>query len=170
MDEIQAFLANIWFFLIGLMLVLYVVLDGFDLGVGILSLLAADEERRGVMMTSLGSVWDANETWLVMLGGALFGAFPLAYGVVLHALYVPVMAMILGLVFRGVAFEAREHARRKAPWNLAFGGGSLIAAVSQGLMLGALIEGIPVKLSVGNAYDIGCGSGILVFQVYVAIA
>lgn len=155
MDEVQAFLANIWFFLIGLMLVLYVVLDGFDLGVGILSLVGADEERRGIMMTSLGSVWDANETWLVLLGGALFGAFPLAYGVILHALYIPVMVMILGLVFRGVAFEAREHAHHKAPWDLAFGSGSLAAAVSQGVMLGALIEGVPVNDGVfsGGPWD-----------------
>lgn len=88
MDALQLFLGNAWFFLIGLML--YVVLDGFDLGVGILSMFAADDERRGVMMASLGSVWDANEIWRVVLGGALSGAFPLAYGVAPHALYVPV--------------------------------------------------------------------------------
>ncbi len=144
MDPIQLFLGEIWFFLIGLILVLYVVLDGFDLGVGILSLFACDEDRRGVMMASLGSVWDANETWLVLLGGALFGAFPLVYGVVLHALYAPIMAMLFGLIFRGVAFEFHEHARRKAIWGVAFGVGSLLAAVAQGFALGAIIGGISV--------------------------
>jgi len=86
MDALQLFLGNIWYFLIGLILVLYVVLDGFDLGVGIISLFACDEDRRGIMMASLGSIWDANESWLVVLGGALFGAFPLVYGVALACL------------------------------------------------------------------------------------
>lgn len=145
MESLQLFLGNIWFFIIGLLLVLYVVLDGFDLGVGILSLFSCDEDRRGVMMASLGSVWDANETWLVVLGGALFGAFPLVYGVALYALYIPVMLMIFGLIFRGVAFEFHEHAVHKTPWGVAFGAGSLIAAVSQGLILGAVIGGIQVE-------------------------
>jgi cytochrome d ubiquinol oxidase subunit II len=144
MDALQLFLGNIWFFLIGLMLVLYVVLDGFDLGVGILSLFTSDEEHRGVMMASLGSVWDANETWLVVLGGALFGAFPLVYGLTLHALYIPVMLMIFGLIFRGVAFEFHAHARRKWPWGVAFGAGSLVAAACQGVILGAVIGGLSV--------------------------
>jgi cytochrome d ubiquinol oxidase subunit II len=144
-DALQQFLGNIWFFLVGLMLVLYVVLDGFDLGVGILSLFGNDEERRGIMMASLGSVWDANETWLVVLGGALFGAFPLVYGVALHALYIPVMLMIFGLIFRGVAFEFHAHARHKAPWGVAFGTGSLLAAGCQGLILGAIVGGLPVE-------------------------
>jgi cytochrome d ubiquinol oxidase subunit II len=154
-DALQLFLGNIWFVLIGLMLVLYVVLDGFDLGVGILSLFACDEDRRGVMMASLGSVWDANETWLVVLGGALFGAFPLVYGVALHALYLPVMLMIFGLIFRGVAFEFHAHARRKSPWGVAFGAGSLIAAACQGLILGAVIGGLAVQDNrfVGGVWD-----------------
>jgi len=144
MNELQLFLGNIWFFIIGLILVLYVVLDGFDLGVGILALLARDEERRGTMMASLGSVWDANETWLVVLAGALFGAFPLVYAVALHALYIPITLMIFGLIFRGVAFEFHEHASRKWPWGFAFGAGSLVAAVMQGLALGGIISGVSV--------------------------
>ncbi|MEZ5583057.1 MAG: cytochrome d ubiquinol oxidase subunit II [Candidatus Competibacteraceae bacterium] len=129
--------------MLGFILVLYVILDGFDLGVGMLSLFAGDE-RCDIMMTSLSSVWDANETWLVLLGGVLFGAFSLVYGIVLHALYIPIMLMLLGLILRGVAFEFREHAETKWPWNLAFCGGSFLAAGSQGLALGAWIEGIPV--------------------------
>jgi len=155
MDPIQLFLGEIWFFLVGLILVLYVVLDGFDLGVGVLSLFACDEDRRGIMMASLGSVWDANETWLVLLGGALFGAFPLAYGVALHALYIPIMAMLFGLIFRGVAFEFHEYARRKMMWGVAFSIGSLLAAVSQGFALGAIVGGIAVANGrfVGGVWD-----------------
>jgi cytochrome d ubiquinol oxidase subunit II len=144
MNDAYHFLADIWFGLIGLLLILYVVLDGFDLGVGILSLFAHDEHERGVMMATLGSVWDANETWLVLLGGALFGAFPRAYAVALHALYVPITAALFGLIFRGVAFEFRENARRKHIWNIAFGCGSLLAAIAQGFALGAIIAGIQV--------------------------
>lgn len=146
---VHQFAANIWFFLIGLILMLYVVLDGFDLGVGILSLFVRNEDHRGIMMASLGSVWDGNETWLVLFGGALFGAFPLAYGSILHGLYIPTMAMLFCLIFRGVAFEFREYARRKRPWNLSFGIGSLGAALAQGFALGALIHGLPVDAHQG---------------------
>jgi cytochrome d ubiquinol oxidase subunit II len=142
--DIHAFLAVIWFGLLGLMLMLYVVLDGFDLGVGVITLASRNERHRGIMMATLGSVWDGNETWLVLLGGALFGAFPLAYGAILHALYIPIMAMIFGLMFRAVAFEFRENARRKRAWDMAFGMGSLLAALAQGFALGALISGLPI--------------------------
>jgi len=144
MDPAHLLLAQVWFGLLGLFLMLYVVLDGFTLGVGILSLTAKDEAHRDVMMSSLGGVWDANETWLVIFGGALFGAFPVVYGVLLHGLYVPVMVLIFSLIFRGIAFEFREHGRRKAGWNLAFGGGSLAAAMSQGFALGAVLNEMPV--------------------------
>lgn len=155
MDPVQLFLGNIWFFIIGLILVLYVVLDGFDLGVGVLSLFAHDEKRRGTMMSSLGGIWDANETWLVVLGGALFGAFPLAYAIALHALYIPITLMIFGLIFRGVAFEFHEHAYNKVPWGIAFGAGSLLAAAMQGLALGGIISGIRVEAGqfAGGVWD-----------------
>jgi len=94
-------------------------------------------------MTSLGNVWDANETWLVLMGGALFGAFPLAYGTILKALYGPIYLMILGLILRAVAFEFRENSINKRPWNLMFGIGSLVAAASQGICLGTVLSGIP---------------------------
>lgn len=144
-SEIHALLANIWYCIIGLILILYVVLDGFDLGVGILTLLTRNEEQRTVMMASLGSVWDANETWLVLLAGALFGAFPAVYAGLSHALYIPVMAMLFGLIFRGVALEFRSLARSKTPWNIAFGGGSLLAATAQGFSLGGLLAGLPME-------------------------
>ncbi len=121
-----------------------------------LSLTASSEERRGILMTSLSNVWDANETWLVLMGGALFGAFPLAYGTILQALYIPIMVMLFGLIFRAVAFEFREHSDNKFIWNLAFGIGSLLAAVGQGFALGGVIEGIDVDASghfIGGNWD-----------------
>jgi cytochrome bd ubiquinol oxidase subunit II len=143
-QALHVFLVDVWLGLLGLFLALYVVLDGFDLGVGILSLVSRGNERRNLMVASLSSVWDANETWLVVLGGALFGAFPVAYGIVLNALYLPIVTMILALIFRAVAFEFREHSRNRAVWSLAFGLGSLVAAICQGLALGGLIGGIKV--------------------------
>lgn len=146
-NEIHSLLANIWFFIIGLMLFLYVVLDGFDLGVGVLSIFTRNDKHRAIMMTSLESIWDANETWLVLLGGALFGAFPLVYAIALQSLYVPVMVMLFALIFRGVAFEFSHHARNKAPWNLAFGYSSLVAGLAQGIAFGGLISGLGLSES-----------------------
>jgi cytochrome d ubiquinol oxidase subunit II len=139
--DIQTFLADLWMVIAALTLLLYVVLDGFDLGVGILSLFACDEDRRTLMMASLGSVWDANETWLVLLGGLLFGAFPAIYATAVHGLYLPVILMLFSLALRGVAFEFRALSRRKPVWNLAFGLGSLGAAAMQGFALGTVIDG-----------------------------
>ena len=156
MEALDNFLPQVWFAILALFLFLYVMLDGFDLGVGILSITASDEERRGLLMTSLGNVWDANETWLVLMGGALFGAFPLAYGTILQALYIPIMVMIFGLIFRAVAFEFREHANTKFFWNVAFGGGSFLAALGQGFALGAILQGIDVDSAghfIGGTWD-----------------
>ncbi|MDF0556253.1 cytochrome d ubiquinol oxidase subunit II [Kamptonema sp. UHCC 0994] len=156
MTALEHFLPQVWFVILALFLLLYVMLDGFDLGVGILSLTADDEERRGILMTSLGNVWDANETWLVLMGGALFGAFPLAYGTILNALYIPIMMMLFGLIFRAVAFEFREHSNRKLFWNYAFGAGSFLASFAQGLALGGVLEGIAVDPSghfIGTTWD-----------------
>jgi cytochrome d ubiquinol oxidase subunit II len=125
---------------------LYVVLDGFDLGVGILFLLAPSEGERDTMMNSIAPVWDGNETWLVMGGTLLFAAFPVVYAAVLPAFYVPLMLMLFALVFRGVAFEFRFRATRSRPlWDWAFSVGSAIAALMQGMMLGAFIDGVPVR-------------------------
>jgi len=156
MEPLKYFLPQVWFVILGLFLFLYVMLDGFDLGVGILSLTASTEERRGILMTSLNNIWDANETWLVLMGGALFGAFPLAYGTILQALYIPVNIMLFGLIFRAVAFEFREHSNRKLFWNLAFGVGSFMAAVGQGFALGGVLKGIAVDesgLFIGTTWD-----------------
>jgi cytochrome d ubiquinol oxidase subunit II len=125
---------------------LYVLLDGLDLGIGILFPLAPSGDARDAMMNSVAPVWDGNETWLVMGGTLLFAAFPLVYAVVLPAFYVPLMLMLFALVFRGVAFEFRFRARRsRVLWDWAFSLGSGLAALMQGLMLGAFIDGVPIR-------------------------
>lgn len=155
MDHAHTFLVHIWVGFLALFLTLYVVLDGFDLGIGVLSLFVRERERRGIMMASLSSVWDANETWLIVLGGALFGAFPSVYAIILHALYLPLIVMIFALVFRGVAFEFRELSRRPRIWEIAFGLGSLTATLCQGFVLGGLIGGLQVQGGqfVGHPFD-----------------
>ena len=140
----------IWAMLIAFAILAYVVLDGFDLGIGLLFPFLDKREHRDTAMNSVAPVWDGNETWLVLGGGGLFAVFPLAYAIILPALYAPMTAMLLGLVLRGVAFEFRWKTERgKFLWDWAFAGGSLIAALSQGIMLGALVQGIKVN---GRAY------------------
>ena len=143
-------LTVIWAFIIAFAVFAYVVMDGFDLGIGILFPTLAVGEERDRAMNSIAPVWDGNETWLVLGGGGLFAAFPLAYAVLLPATYPLVIAMLLGLVFRGVAFEFRWRSPRHRPlWDGAFFAGSLIAALSQGMILGALLQGVAVE---GRAY------------------
>ena len=129
--------------LMGLSIVIYVVLDGFDLGVGVLFPLASPEEQ-DLMVASIGPFWDANETWLVLAIGLLLVAFPVAHGAILTALYLPVAVMLVGLILRGVAFEFRVKApsHHKARWNWAFFAGSMLAALSQGFMLGLYVLGL----------------------------
>lgn len=145
----------IWFSVIALVLVIYSIADGFDLGVGILSLFVKDEQQRGLMMGSLGTVWDANETWLVLFGGILFGAFPIVYAVFARALYIPLVLMLVGLIFRAVSFEFRPHAQNKRAWSSAFGAGSLLAAVCQGFALGGAMSGLQIEGTtyVGGPFD-----------------
>jgi cytochrome d ubiquinol oxidase subunit II len=142
--DVHSFLATTCYLLLGVILMLYVITDGFDLGVGILSLFEREEGRRTEMMAVINGVWDANETWLVLFGVALFGAFPVVYTVTLHALYVPLGMMLVALVLRGVAVVIRAHARNQRLWSLVFGGGSLVAALAQGYALGGVIGGLPV--------------------------
>lgn len=176
METLDYFLPQVWFVILALFLFLYVTLDGFDLGVGILSLTSDDEERRGLLMTSLSNIWDANETWLVLMAGGLFGAFPLAYSTILSALYIPILMMIFGFVFRGVAFEFREQASRKFIWNIAFGAGSFLAALGQGFALGTVLKGLNVDQSghfIGGIWDWLSWQSVLValtlIQAYVLI-
>ncbi|WP_379920743.1 cytochrome d ubiquinol oxidase subunit II [Erythrobacter sp. R86502] len=143
-------LTVVWAFIIAFAVFAYVVMDGFDLGIGILFPTFRVGQGRNRAMNSIAPVWDGNETWLVLGGGGLFAAFPLAYAVILPATYPLVIAMLLGLVFRGVAFEYRwRDAAHQNFWDNAFFGGSLVAAMSQGMILGALLQGIDVE---GRAY------------------
>jgi cytochrome d ubiquinol oxidase subunit II len=133
--------------LMGVAILVYVVLDGFDLGIGIL-FAAADDHEKDVMIAAIGPFWDANETWLVLAVGLLLVAFPAAHGVILTALYLPVFVLLVGLILRGVAFDfrAKVPAGRKARWNRAFLFGSLIAALAQGYMLGVYVLGLETGL------------------------
>ena len=143
-------LTTIWAFIIAFAVFAYVVMDGFDLGIGILFPALKVGEGRNRAMNSIAPVWDGNETWLVMGGGGLLAAFPLAYAVILPATYPLIVAMLLGLIFRGVAFEFRNRdERHRGFWDFAFFAGSLVAALSQGMILGAILQGIEVS---GRAY------------------
>jgi len=135
----------VWFLLLDLTLLAFLVLDGADLGIGILALRPGSEEQRSVMLAAIGPLWYANETWLVIAGAILFGAFPRAYGLALSALYVPAMMLIFGLIFRAVSIEFRPHARAKGFWGAAFAAGSLLAVAGQGFMLGGVLSGIRVE-------------------------
>lgn len=138
-------LTVIWAFIIAFAVLAYVVMDGFDLGIGILFPSFGYGKERDQAMNSIAPVWDGNETWLILGGGGLFAAFPLAYAVILPATYPLIIAMLLGLVFRGVAFEFRwRDKRHERLWDFSFFGGSLIAALAQGMILGALLQGIEV--------------------------
>jgi cytochrome bd ubiquinol oxidase subunit II len=160
----------IWAAVIGFAVAMYVILDGFDLGVGILFPFSRDEQERDQMIGSIAPFWDGNETWLVLGGGGLWVAFPRAYAAIMSALYLPVIVMLLALVFRGVAFEFRTVAETSKPyWNFAFAAGSVVAALCQGVILGGLIQGITIEngMFAGGTFDwatpfaLLCGLGVL---------
>jgi len=170
MTGIEFTVPVVWALLIGTAVALYIVLDGFDLGLGILFPFFASEADRDQMMNSVAPFWDGNETWLVLGGGGLWVAFPKAYAVVMPALYIPVILMLLALVFRGVAFEFRWVAKpRHRKWDIAFAAGSTVAAVSQGLILGGLLQGVTVvdgqfaggPLDWLTPFSLLCGLGVV---------
>jgi cytochrome d ubiquinol oxidase subunit II len=161
-------LATVWAFIIAFAVFVYVVMDGFDLGLGILFPLFPGKQDRDVIMNSVAPVWDGNETWLVLGGGGLMAAFPLAYSILMPALYTPVIAMLLGLVFRGVAFEFRWRTTgERNTWDLAFAGGSLLAALAQGIALGALLQGVKVD---GRHYAGGWWDWLTPFSVLTGVS
>jgi cytochrome bd ubiquinol oxidase subunit II len=149
MNDAGALLPVLWFGVIGFAVLMYVLLDGFVLGLGVLAPFAEDEQQLDTMMTTAAPIWDGNETWLVLGGAGLLAAFPKAYAIMLSTLYLPVLIMLAALVLRGVAFEFRFKAvRSKSVWGTCFAVGSILAAFSQGVMLGAIAEGLPLKPSV----------------------
>jgi cytochrome d ubiquinol oxidase subunit II len=165
-------LSVIWFVIIVFATLMYIVMDGFDLGIGILFPFIRDGEDRDVMVNSVAPVWDGNETWLVLGGAALFGAFPLAYAVIVDALTIPLSLMLVGLIFRGVAFEFRFKATpaHRPFWDKAFLGGSILATFCQGVVVGAVISGFPVagrtfagtQLDWLTPFNLFCGLGLVV--------
>ena len=165
-------LSIIWFTIIVFATLMYIVMDGFDLGIGILFPFNKNETDRDMMMNSVAPVWDGNETWMVLGGAALYGAFPLAYAVIIDALSIPLTAMLLGLIFRGVAFEFRFKAtpEHRPLWDKAFIGGSLLATFSQGIAVGTLLNGLSVtgREFSGSTLDwlapfpLFCGVGLVI--------
>ncbi|PWC41161.1 cytochrome d ubiquinol oxidase subunit II [Azospirillum sp. TSO22-1] len=165
----------IWSAIIALGVFMYVLLDGFDLGVGILFPFVREKRDRDAMMNSVAPIWDGNETWLILGGASLLGAFPLAYATLLPAFYIPIMVMLFGLIFRGVAFEFRFKSTLRWPWwDASFFLGSLVATVMQGILLGAFITGVPVEaIEAGNwrytggaldwltPFNLMCGAGLV---------
>ncbi|MBP0614844.1 cytochrome d ubiquinol oxidase subunit II [Jiella mangrovi] len=161
-------LTIVWAFLIAFAVLAYVVLDGFDLGTGILFPFLGRDENRDTAMNSVAPIWDGNETWLILGGGGLFAVFPLAYAIIMPALYAPIIAMLLALIFRGVAFEYRfKTVRGRWLWDLSFFIGSLTAAFCQGIALGALVQGIEVS---GRAYAGGWFDWLTPFSLMTGLA
>jgi cytochrome d ubiquinol oxidase subunit II len=164
-------MALFWTGVLAISTLLYVLLDGFDLGVGILFGLIRDQAGRRDMISAVAPVWDGNETWLVVTGVILFGAFPIVYATLLSAFYLPLLVMLAGLILRGVAFEFREKTERmRWVWDASFAGGSFVAAFVQGMTVGALVEGVPIVNSQYAGDEFGwfspfavlCGIGLCV--------
>lgn len=161
----------IWGFIIATAVFLYAALDGFDLGCGIIFPFAPSDKCRDSIMNSIAPFWDGNETWLVLGGGGLFASFPLAYSILMPAFYIPIMLMLLGLIFRGVAFEFRFKASKdhRKIWDVAFHGGSLMAAFMQGIILGNFVQGVEVDgrnfaggaLDWANGFSVIAGLGVV---------
>jgi cytochrome bd ubiquinol oxidase subunit II len=158
-----------WVAVLAISVLLYVLLDGFDLGVGMLFGITSDEGRRSAMLSAVSPVWDGNETWLIVVGVILWGAFPPVYATLLSAFYLPLFLMLAGLILRGVAFEFRARAEASRwVWDIAFAGGSFVATFVQGLTVGALVQGLPVTNQHYTGGDFGwlspfallCGVGL----------
>jgi cytochrome d ubiquinol oxidase subunit II len=168
MTDGSLWLPFVWIALLGAAVALYVVLDGFDLGIGILFPASPEEAKRDTMMSSVKPFWDGNETWLILGGAGLFVAFPKAYGIIMSGLYLPVIVMLLALIFRGVSFEFRWVAKpRHQLWDLAFAWGSIVAAFMQGVILGGLLQGIKVE---NGRFAGGMFDWLAPFPLFVGLA
>jgi cytochrome d ubiquinol oxidase subunit II len=167
-EFLPVILPLVWGAILALAVFLYVLLGGYDLGIGVLFPLAPSHEDRDAMMGSVSPFWDGNETWLVLGGGGLLAAFPLAYSVMLPALYLPIILMLIGLILRGVAFEFRfKSSVNRWIWDTAFAGGSIVAALMQGAVLGAFVQGFNV---VDNQYQGGAFDWLTPFSAVTALA
>ena len=169
--SMSPWLPYFWASLIGIAILIYIILDGYDLGVGMLFATAKSEEERNAVIGAIAPFWDGNETWLVIVGACLFGAFPAIYAIFLSAFYLPVVLLLIGLTFRGVAFEYREQAlKARGYWEWGFVIGSAVATIVQGAAIGTLILGLPIKGTtyVGDGWDwlapfpVLCGIGLTI--------
>lgn len=161
-------LSLVWAAIIVVGVVMYVIMDGFDLGIGALFPWVRDEDNRSLMMASVAPVWDGNETWLVLGGVAIFAAFPRAYSTLLPALYLPIFLFLAGLIFRGVAFEFRHRAETSRHlWNISFAAGSMLAAFAQGVILGSFIQGFDIT---GTTYTGGTFDWLTPFAIFTGFA
>jgi cytochrome d ubiquinol oxidase subunit II len=155
----------LWYVLLAIPLTLFIILDGSDLGIGVLSI-TASESRRATMMAAIGPLWYANETWLVVAGATLFGAFPTAYSVMLSSLYIPVMALLFGLILRAVSVEFQGHSSRKHFWGLVFGIGCLLAILGQGFIFGGLFSNLRIE---GDSFTGGSWDWLNPVSVIIAL-
>ncbi len=144
-ESAQQYLPELWLVLIVLFLLYYAITDGYDLGIGIISLFTRNAEDRSAMIFSIKGIWSANQTWIVVLGGMLFGAFPLFYSLFLTSLYIPMAVMLFAFVFRGIGIDLGEHFQYRPFWRYSFGLGSLAAAIAQGFALGGLLSGLHLR-------------------------
>lgn len=159
-------LVPLWAAILAFAVFMYVLLDGFDLGVGILFPFAPDAASRDLMMDSVAPIWDGNETWLVLGGIGLLAAFPLAFAIIIPAVYFPILFMLIGLIFRGIAFEFRHLSHRRRYWDRSFFTGSLVATFAQGVVLGTFIQGIPVA---GRSYTGGSLNWVTPFALLTGL-
>src|SRR5262245_20457619 len=167
-DFLPVILPLVWAALLALAVFLYVLLGGYDLGLGVLFPLAPSHKDRDAMMASVAPFWDGNETWLVLGGGGLLAAFPLAYSIMLPALYIPIILMLIGLILRGVAFEFRFKSQRsRFLWDFAFSFGSVLAALLQGVIIGAFVEGFAVT---DNKFSGGSFARLVPFAAVIVVA
>src|SRR6201995_4177575 len=158
----------VWTLILGMAVFFYVLLDGFDLGVGMLFGLAPDATSRNTIMNTIAPIWDGNETWLVLGGVGLLAAFPLAFAIILPAVYFPILVMLLALIFRGVAFEFRfRDVEHRTFWDHAFGYGSALATFAQGVVLGAFIQGFQVE---GRHFTGGSFDCLTPFSLFTGVA
>lgn len=179
MSDIEMYLPELWALVVAFAILLYVMLDGFDLGVGILFGTTSDEDFRRTMMSAVAPVWDGNETWLVFVGANLYAGFPVVYSVLLPAFYLPVTLLLVALILRGVAFEFRYKTRRMRPvWDWGFFLGSLVAAFVQGAAVGAIVNGIPVvdgrfagtPFGWLSSFAVACGLGLVAGYMLIGAA